>query len=471
MRRIRFGLQGGLSAGDLRTVHGEVLRVLERVGMECQHPRTLAAAAGTPGVRVAGQRVYFKPDFVEELVAAIRRENPGEPLGEEITISGPWNCLNVIDLETGAVRPTTAADVRQMFKLVHAARAGCICPVYPHDLPPRLQVLFLEKAALELTEAEGQQLEFSDPEMLEYAIAMYRAAGKPYHLHVQFPVSPLRTNTLGLEQIWNYKDRAGVRVTALAAPIPQAGLTAPLFMPGGLVLAVAEALGACALVRIIGGGRLACHPQFRLDLFDMRDQNIVYASPDHILVQLLLKDVYQFYYGRPKPGHFLQCNAKRCDAQAILERTAYLLTLALAGERRFCLGAGQLSMDEVFSPALFVIDQEIARFLTHIVRGIGWDERAGLAFETIAEVGPGGEFLSHPTTLETFRELFDSWLFRRMGVNKWRAAGEPAIEALAAARAKELIASHSHALPAATQAEIDRIYAAAEKLAREKASP
>jgi trimethylamine--corrinoid protein Co-methyltransferase len=118
-----------------------------------------------------------------------------------------------------------------------------------------------------------------------------------------------------------------------------------------------------------------------------------------------------------------------------------------------------------------VIDQEIARFLTHIVRGIGWDEREGLAFETIAEVGPGGEFLSHPTTLGTFRELFSSGLFRRMGVNKWRAAGEPAVEALALARAKELIASHSYALPAATQAEVDRIYAEAERLATERASP
>jgi len=465
MRRIHFNLQGGLSANDLRKVHGEVLRVLQRVGMECPHARTLEAAAGTPGVRVAGTRIHFKPDFIEELAATARRENPGEPLGDEVTISGPWNCLNIIDLENGAVRPSTAADVRQMFKLVHAAQAGGICPVYPHDLPPALQVLYLEKTGLELTETNGSQLEFSDAETLESAIAMYRAAGRLYHLYVQFPISPLRTNALGFEQIWNYKDREDMRVSALAAPIPQAGLTAPLFMPGGLVQAAAEALAAYALVRIIGQGRIPCHPQFRLDLFDMRDQTTVYASPDHILTQLLLKQVYEFYYGRPKPGHFLQCNARRCDAQAVLERTAYLLTLAFAGERRFCLGAGQLCMDEVFSPALFVIDQEIARFLTHLVRGISWDEREGKASETIAEVGPGGEFLSHQTTLETFRDLFNSSLFRRMGVNKWRAAGEPSVETQAIARAKELIASHSYALPARAQAEIDRIYAEAERRA------
>lgn len=469
MRRIRFELRGGLSENDLRKLHGEVLRVLEQVGIECRHARTLEAAAATPGVRVDRDRVRLKPDFVDELVASARRENPGAPLGDEISISGPWNCLNIIDLDTGAVRPSTAADVRRMFKLVHAARAGHICPVYPHDLPPRLQVLYLEKAGLELTEGDGSQLEFSDEEMLEYAVRMHQAAGRRYHLEVQFPISPLRANALGLEQLWKYKDRRDIRLTAAAAPIPQAGLTAPLFMPGGLVLAAAEALGAYALVRLIGQGRIPCHPQFRLDLFDMRDQTTTYASPDHILVQLLLKDVYEFYYGRPKPGHFLQCNAKRCDAQAILERTSYLLTLALAGERRFCLGAGQLCLDEIFSPALFVIDQEIARFLTHLVRGIGWDERDGLSSDVIAEVGPGGEFLSHPTTVGIYRELFDSTLFRRMGLSKWQAAGEPAIEALAAARARELIASHSFALPPPAQAEVERIYAEAEtRVARER---
>jgi trimethylamine--corrinoid protein Co-methyltransferase len=371
--------------------------------------------------------------------------------------------MNLVDLDTGAIRPSTAADVRAMFKLVHAANAGSICPVYPHDIAPRLQLLYLEKAGLELTDTDGSHMEFSDPQMLEFAVAMFRAAGRRYHLEVQFPISPLRANALGLEQLWKYKDREDLLLTAAAAPIPQAGLTAPLALPAALVQAAAEALGAYALVRIVGGGKIPCHPQYRLDLFDMRDQTTVYGSPDHILVQLLLKDVYAFYYGRPKPGHFLQCNARRCDAQAILERTAYLLTLALSGERRFCLGAGQLSMDEVFSPALFVIDREIARFITHILKGVAWDETPGAASEIIAEGVEEGEFLSHPTTLDLFRELFQSDLFRRMSLNKWRAEGAKEVEQLALERARELIASHRYELPAGARAEIARIYLEAER--------
>jgi trimethylamine--corrinoid protein Co-methyltransferase len=241
---------------------------------------------------------------------------------------------------------------------------------------------------------------------------------------------------------------------------------APLFMPGGLVMGAAEALGAYAIVRMIGGGKIPCHPQYRLDTFDMREQVTVYGSPDHILIQLLLKDVYAFYYGRQKPGHFLQTNAKKCDAHAVSERTAYMLTLALAGERRFCLGAGQLSMDEVFSPAMFVIDREIVRFITHVIRGIAWNPKKGLASRVIDEVGPGGEFLTHETTVELCREQFQSKLFRRMGLNKWKASGDPEIERAAIQQAKELIASHRHEIPGRVQKELDRIYADAEKHAR-----
>jgi trimethylamine:corrinoid methyltransferase-like protein len=180
--------------------------------------------------------------------------------------------------------------------------------------------------------------------------------------------------------------------------------------------------------------------------------------------------VYAFYYGRPKPGHFLQSNAKRCDAQAILERTAYLLTLALAGERRFCLGAGQLSMDEVFSPALFVIDQEIARFISHLLKGVAWDDTPGRAATTIAEGLAEGEFLSHPSTLAVFRELHQSELFRRMSLNKWRADGARTVEELALERARELIAAHDFKLSAGAQGEVDRVYREAEAYVARSAS-
>jgi trimethylamine--corrinoid protein Co-methyltransferase len=177
--------------------------------------------------------------------------------------------------------------------------------------------------------------------------------------------------------------------------------------------------------------------------------------------------VYEFYYGRQKPGHFLQSNSKRPDAQAVCERTAYMLTLAFAGFRRFCLGAGQLSMDEVFSPAMFVIDREIARFITHIMKGVSFDSSVSAA-DLIAEVGPGGNFMAHDTTIELMRDLFESSLFPRTNLDQWRAMGQPDIEAKSVDIVRELIASHSFSIPASAQEEIDHIYSEAEEHIRRR---
>jgi trimethylamine--corrinoid protein Co-methyltransferase len=456
-RRLEFRLAGGLTDAELAQVHRQVLRALGQVGLEVSHQRSRRAAASHPGVAAKGDRLHLDPDLVEEFVERARRDHPAEPPGPEVTVSGPWNCLNIADPETDEIRPSTLADCRRMFRLVQAAGAGGICPVYPNDAPPRLQVPALEKAGLELTDGHGSLLAFPDPEMLEFTAAMYRAAGRVLHVDAQLAISPLKTNPEGLEAVWRYRDRDDLRLRACAAPIPQAGATAPLFLPGGLVQAAAEALGCYILVQLITDGTVDCLPQYRLDCFDLKTTVTVYSSPRHILYQLALKDLYEFYYGTPKPGHFLQSLAPRCNAQAVLERTAYMLTLALAGMRRFCLGAGQLCRDQVFSPVMFVVDREIARFVTHLVRGVDYEGEVDAA-EAIAEGVREDGFWIHEKTLEHMRDGFESDLFPRLSLDAWRAAGEPSARQTAKECVEELIESHDFSLTDRVQAEIDEIY-------------
>lgn len=463
MKRLKFDLGGGLGPGDLEQIHAEVLQVLSSVGLQCGHERTLEAVSAQPGAGVRDGRILLSEGLVEEHIERLRCHRDDVPPGDEVTVSGPWNCLNIIDMETDEIRPSTGADSREMFKLVHAAAAGGICPVYPNDLPPRLQVLFLEKTGIELAGSHGSALEFKDDEMVEAAVAMHSAAGGRYHMVVQFPISPLRLDDLGLETIWRYMGRNDVELCPSACPIPLAGLTAPLFAPAALVQAAAEGIGSHIVAQIISGGRLRSGPGFRLDIADMRYMNAVYSSPDHILFQLLLKDVYAYYHGRPKRGHFLQTNAKRPDAQAVLERTSYMLTLALAGYRRFSLGAGQLSMDEVFSPAMFIIDREMARFVGHIIKGIAYDDRPDLSLRVISEAiaSPDG-FVVHESTIEHLGDLFESDLMPRYGLQKYLAEGSPDLNRKAVEKAKNLIAGHSYSVPGKVQEELDRIWREAE---------
>jgi trimethylamine--corrinoid protein Co-methyltransferase len=279
---------------------------------------------------------------------------------------------------------------------------------------------------------------------------------------VEFPISPLRMNPSALDSILDYLDRTDVNLEPAPAPIPLAGCTAPLFPPGAIVQTVAETLAACIIVERISNGRLIGNLHFRVDLFDMRYMTTVFASPDHILYQLLLRDVARYFSGNPMVDHYWCCNAKQSGLQAMLERTSWILTLAFAGFRRFWYGAGQLSMDEVFSPAQFIIDFEIARYVNHLIAGIDYDDEPNMSFDAIASVGPRGDFLTHITTIDGARKLFDSDLFPRNSVEQWRALGEPDPWRKAVEKAKAMIASHDHAVEAGVQEELDRIYAEAE---------
>ena len=117
-----------------------------------------------------------------------------------------------------------------------------------------------------------------------------------------------------------------------------------------------------------------------------------------------------------------------------------------------------MSMDEIFSPAQFIIDMEIARYVQRVIEGVTWEGDGEDIAKTIAEGAAEGNFLTHPTTLEMLPHLFESPLFRRDNVDQWRAAGQPTTEELALERARQAIESYTYEPPTGAQAELDRIF-------------
>jgi len=127
-----------------------------------------------------------------------------------------------------------------------------------------------------------------------------------------------------------------------------------------------------------------------------------------VMIQVLLRDLAEHFTGHPLDALYLNTNAKQPGTLAAADRMAYMLMLGLAGFRTFFLGAGLLSMDEVFSPVQFVIDMEIGRYVQRIVEGMPWQAEAGEIAQAVAEGVTEGTFLVHATTLGTMRAFFDS---------------------------------------------------------------
>ena len=113
---------------------------------------------------------------------------------------------------------------------------------------------------------------------------------------------------------------------------------------------------------------------------------------------------------------------------------------ALAGAN-LIYGAGMIESGVTFDCGQFVMDNEFAKMIKHVVAGIAVDDET-LAVEDIAGVGPFGDFLSLDATLKHMRELSQPEVLDRRVREDWEARGASDLATRARARALELIDTH-----------------------------
>ena len=121
-------------------------------------------------------------------------------------------------------------------------------------------------------------------------------------------------------------------------------------------------------------------------------------------------------------------------------------------------GAGLLAIDEVYSGEKLVIDYKVVQYVKNLVEGFRFSDEY-LSIDIIKEVGIGGEFVSHDSTLKDFRDaVWGPNVFEHIMLRKWRQMGEPELRDKLRAIAKERIKKHSYNLPEDISKELHKIY-------------
>jgi trimethylamine--corrinoid protein Co-methyltransferase len=168
------------------------------------------------------------------------------------------------------------------------------------------------------------------------------------------------------------------------------------------------------------------------------------------------------YYGAPtgvcKAFH---TNATRPDAHSITQRAAFGALAALAGARRFTFG-GMLGIDMIFSAEQLVVDVEIVDYLKHVARGSEFPGGDAI-LQALKDVGPGGDFLLHESTLSGYRSLWVSDLFENLSVEQIDLRHEADLQDRIRERVRALLAAPPYEPDPAVVRELDRIYRAAAK--------
>ena len=110
---------------------------------------------------------------------------------------------------------------------------------------------------------------------------------------------------------------------------------------------------------------------------------------------------------------------------------------ALAGAN-LIYGAGMIESGVTFDCGQFVMDDEIARMIKHVVHGIPVSDET-LAVDDIAAVGAFGDFMSLDATLRHMRELSQPTLIDRRVREDWETRGATDLYARSLAKAREVL--------------------------------
>ena len=446
-----------LSHDDLERVYLAALQVLAEVGMLIELPAALDQLEAA-GARVdrATSRAYFPGDLVERAVAQIPRTLTyhGRTPEQDVTLSlagevharTAGGCIGYLDVDTGAYREALIADWREWCTLIDALPTMMLANMNAaRDVPGHtgdvhsFRVMLESQRKCSVHGASSVENFRSQIEML-LALRGGRealAARPPIH-HMVAPINPLYHDADNAAQILlavEYGIPLDIAVMSIV------GVSSPLTLAGSLVQNLAEELGTIALIELARPG----HPvAFFIDpvVGNMRTAEAMCGAPESALLIGAICQLGTELFGVPTSAIGFDTDGFT-SAQTMYQRAQNLIFEVMAGGK-LVVGAGCVESIMTLSPWQLVIDDELVRIARRYQRGIDVDE-ASLAVDVIKRVGPRGDYLSDPHTLESLRAgvFLDLELAERESRRPvWEAGGRKTLESRAREKALSILAEH-----------------------------
>jgi trimethylamine--corrinoid protein Co-methyltransferase len=443
-----------LSEPDLDAIHAQAMRILEEIGTEV-HSDPVLRMLEEAGQRVDDTRVRWDADFVMEQLAKAPSQFTlqGRDRQRTVTIGGG----SLVHTPTGgspfaydAERGRRDGSLDDHIELVKIAHASNVLPVLQsgtteaQDLSDLSRHMEMDYSIIRWSGRPFIIYGASGPRTRDaLALAAIAAGGEdallrqPGVIGIVNPNSPLVWDTLMVDELVALAEFGQpVAIT----PFLLAGASAPVTLAGGLSLLVAETLAGVAMAQLVRPGTPCILGTF-LNGVDMRSGGPSLGLPESSLATLAGAQLAR-RYGLPLRGGGGLCSGLQLDAQTATESAMSLWATYLAEADLVVHAAGWIEGGLVANYEKLALDVEVIAMFERIRRGIDVDETQ-LAFDVIAELGPGGLFLAHEHTLQHFRaESFMSPLFRSQAYPTWVKLGSPSVESVATHQWQALLKSY-----------------------------
>ena len=441
-----------LDEKEVEAIHENALRLLKEVGVLFNYDPAVEILKKA-GCKVEGQKVFFEKALVEELRALPPSEFILYGRIAENDVVFNQNALVMIpcygspfvhDLDKGR-REGVREDFINFTKLTQESSHIDMVSTVPcemTDIPMKKRTAEYIRTTLEY--CDKPMVVSKDVKTMQYAFEQcgilygdrQSLIAKPRFISITDSFSPMSYDDTMLEMmIYCAENGIPQRIGGLGV----AGLTTPVTLAGNLSQMTAEALAGIVLTQLIRPG-VPVVLNNSSTCADMKSLGLALGAPESAMICVATAQMARFY-GFPCRSGGAVSDAKVVDAQAGAESMMNLLTSALTGTNYILHACGILESYMVSSLEKFIVDEESCGIVKHLRKGIPVNEDT-LAFDTMKQVGPQGEFVTHPHTLTQYRSLYNPRLFDRSSYHQWEEDGSEDIAVTANKEWKKRVESY-----------------------------
>jgi trimethylamine--corrinoid protein Co-methyltransferase len=450
-------------------IHQASLKILHQTGFEVFHDEGLKLLREA-GAEIEGEVARIPPSLVEWALSNVPesfdlygRDSEKALIkldGEHVYFGPGSDTLHYLDPRSGVRREFNLSDIGDCARICDALSeiAFVMSMGVPVDVPGEVYYRYQYATLLRNTD-KPMVVVCNDLADIEAVTAMAAAAAgglDRLKLHPNFlvysePSTPLQHSREATDKLLFCADHS---IPITHSPAPMMGGTAPVTLAGAVALGNAEILSSLVMHQLKNPGApfLYGHGVHNLD---MKSMISVYGSPEFQLARVMAAEMGRFYH-LPVWGYAGHSDAKVLDGQAAADAQFQVL-VALLARTNLNHDIGYLEAGLTHSPEYVVLVDEIIAMTKVFIAGVRLDDET-LALEVINDAGPGGQFMTHPHTLEHWRELFVPSIFDRQRLDRWEKQGSKDLNMRVRERTLAILESHPpKSLSASVDAEIEKI--------------
>ena len=426
------------SQDDLELMRKRVFELLERRGVKIDHPAMLdlLAEAGAR-VDVDTRQVCFPKAMVEEMITLapktfvfgardkdLRREVPCQD--GTFHIRTGTGARAYIDPNSGAHRNVALSDVASLAKLAdELEHVDIFATPTPSDVPVQAADVHAIRTVLQNIHKNVCIQPYSR-KSIEYLIKLVEVATggeaamktNPVGSIIACSLSPLEFKNMDADIIFQASRQ---RIPIFACSLPSAGGTAPITMPGVVLLSAVEILAMFIMSQVVQPGAPIIATPIIYAL-DMATGKAMQSTAEALKGSSMAVQFMKAAFGLPTNATGSGCDSPDTDGQSMIERTLHALLIAASGVD-IIGNAANLETATTISPVQLVVDNEIGGMVKRILSEPTFNDET-MAWEDLLDVEPGGQFLNSDHTFRHCRDAFQPQSFVRQSRESFEAQGK-----------------------------------------------